>query len=250
MKILSYNIQAAIAADSYLSYITRLHRQFYPCPSKAQTLRHIADYISAFDMVCLQEIDLGGYRNGFQNQVEQFLAQTPFCHYICQTNRVVGKISRHGNLILSKTPLREVANEPLPSKIKGRGMLAAAVDTPIGEMVVANVHLSLGLSDQLKQIRHIRERLKTHDHVCLMGDFNCPPEAEQLHVLNRFWLHPIGRKQPHLSKLETQPNPRPHFRQRQPERTQQSRAIYLVRPFADYAGIGFLSFQAAFFIAL
>ncbi|QMT31697.1 endonuclease/exonuclease/phosphatase family protein [Alysiella filiformis] len=196
MKILSYNIQAAIAADSYLSYITRLHRQFYPCPSKAQTLRHIADYISAFDMVCLQEIDLGGYRNGFQNQVEQFLAQTPFCHYICQTNRVVGKISRHGNLILSKTPLREVANEPLPSKIKGRGMLAAAVDTPIGEMVVANVHLSLGLSDQLKQIRHIRERLKTHDHVCLMGDFNCPPEAEQLHVLTDFGYTRLGENSP------------------------------------------------------
>lgn len=186
MKIISYNIQAAIAADSYLSYITRLHHQIMLTPAKKQTLRHIADYISQFDVACLQEIDLGGYRNGFQNQVEQFMQLTPFTHYVCQTNRVVGKLSKHGNVILSKQPLREVANETLPSKIKGRGMLAVALDTPQGEMVVANVHLSLGLHDQLRQIRHIRETLKDHENVCLMGDFNCPPEAEQLHILTDF----------------------------------------------------------------
>ena len=40
--------------------------------------------------------------------------------------------------------MREVVNEPLPSKIKGRGMLAAEVETARGRLVVANVHLSLG----------------------------------------------------------------------------------------------------------
>lgn len=196
MHILSYNIQAAIASDSYFSYFSRLHRQVLPSPAKAETLRHIANYIRDFDVVCLQEVDLGGFRNGFENQVNQFLSHTPFQHYVCQVNRTVGKVSVHGNLILSKQPLREVVNEPLPSKIKGRGMLAAAVDTPLGEMVVANVHLSLGLLDQLKQIRHIREKLKAHENVCLMGDFNCPADAEQLHVLTDFGYTRLGDNLP------------------------------------------------------
>ncbi|SSY70623.1 endonuclease/exonuclease/phosphatase family protein [Alysiella crassa] len=186
MKILSYNIQAAIASDSYLSYVSRLHRQVFPTPAKRDNLRHIAQYISPFDVVCLQEVDLGGFRNGYENQVNQFLAQTPFTHHVCQINRVVGKLSVHGNLILSKMPLRQVVNTHLPSRIKGRGMLAAAVQMPFGEMVVANVHLSLGAMDQFKQIRFIRETLKPYEHVCLMGDFNCPPEAEQLHLLTDF----------------------------------------------------------------
>jgi len=38
MRILSYNIQAAIAADSYLSYLTRLHRQVLPGAAKERTL--------------------------------------------------------------------------------------------------------------------------------------------------------------------------------------------------------------------
>lgn len=183
MRIVSYNIQAAIGSDSYISHLTRLHHQVMPAQAKARNLTNIARFISDFDIVCLQEIDLGGYRNGFQNQVQQILAETPFTDFVCQTNRVVGKLSLHGNLILSRLPLREVVNCSLPSRIKGRGMLAAAVDTPQGEVVVANVHLSLGMLDQFKQIRFIREQLKPFTNVCLMGDFNCPPDAEQLHLL-------------------------------------------------------------------
>lgn len=186
MRILSYNIQAAIASDSYFSYVSRLHRQFLPAPGKTRILADIARYISRFDVVCLQEIELGGLRNGFKNQVEQLLAETPFQYSLFQTNRTVGKLSRHGNLILSKNPLREVANELLPSRIKGRGILAAAVAVPQGEIVVANVHLSLGMLDQFRQIRHIRQLLRPYPHVCLMGDFNCPPGARQLDILTRF----------------------------------------------------------------
>lgn len=196
MKILTYNIQAAIATHSYLSYVTQLHRQIYPSRAKQQVLHNIARFIGDFDVVCLQEIDLGGYRNNFQNQAEQLLQHTPFAHYLYQTNRVVGKLSRHGNVILSKLPLREIVNEPLPSKIKGRGMLAAAVDTPMGEMVVANVHLSLGLRDQLAQIRFVREKLKAHENVCLVGDFNCPHHAEQLHILTDWGYRRLGDNAP------------------------------------------------------
>lgn len=185
MRILSYNIQAAIASDSYLSYVSRLHRQVLPSAAKKQVLARIGRYIADFDVVCLQEVDLGGFRNGFQNQVSQLLDVSPFSHFVCQTNRVVGKVSLHGNLILSKLPLTEAVNAPLPARIKGRGMLAAEIHHGSGSLVVANVHLSLGALDQAKQIRFICNRLKNHPDVCLMGDFNCPPDARQIGLLTR-----------------------------------------------------------------
>lgn len=185
MRILSYNIQAAIASDSYFSYLSRIHRQVLPSAAKNEVLARIGSYIADFDVVCLQEVDLGGFRNGFQNQVNQLLDVSPFGHYICQTNRVVGKLSLHGNLILSKLPLSEAVNAPLPSRIKGRGMLAAEIHHHSGSFVVANVHLSLGTLDQAKQIRFIYNRLKPHANVCLMGDFNCPPDARQLRLLTQ-----------------------------------------------------------------
>ena len=38
MRILSYNIQAAINARSYLSYTWQWHRQILPGPAKRKTL--------------------------------------------------------------------------------------------------------------------------------------------------------------------------------------------------------------------
>ena len=141
MRILSYNIQAAINARSYLSYTWQWHRQILPGPAKRKTLARIAAYISQFDLVCLQEIDLGGLRNGFRNHVEQLRELTGHPYALAQTNRRLGKLSLHGNLILSKQPLREVLNQPLPSRIPGRGVLAAAVETTRGELVVAKFKL-------------------------------------------------------------------------------------------------------------
>lgn len=185
MRILSYNIQAAIASDSYFSYLSRLHRQVLPSAAKNEVLTRIGNYIADFDVVCLQEVDLGGFRNGFQNQVSQLLDISPFSYHICQINRVVGKLSVHGNLILSKLPMTEAVNLPLPSRIKGRGMLAAEIRHHSGCLTVANVHLSLGAADQAKQIRFIYNKLKPYHNVCLMGDFNCPPDARQLNLLTK-----------------------------------------------------------------
>ena len=183
MKILSYNIQAAIGSNSYWSYLTQSHRQLFPCTQKMRNLANIAQFISAFDVFCLQEIELGGLRNGFANQVQQLLAQTPFTHYVYQTNRVIGKLSRHGNVILSRLPITECINTLLPARISGRGILAVRTETLSGSLVIANTHLSLGTLDQFRQLRFIRQKLQTFEHVCLLGDFNCTVHDEPLTML-------------------------------------------------------------------
>jgi len=204
MRILSYNIQAAINARSYLSYTWQWHRQILPGPAKRKTLARIAAYISQFDLICLQEIDLGGLRNGFRNHVEQLRELTGLPYSLAQTNRRLGKLSLHGNLILSKMPLREVLNRPLPSRIPGRGVRAGAVATTRGELVVANIHLSLGALDQHRQLRFIRGQLAAWENVLITGDYNCTPDAPQLRILAEHGYRRLGDTSP------TFPSWRPH----------------------------------------
>lgn len=196
MRILSYNIQAAINANSYLSYTYQWHRQILPGPAKRKTLIRIGEYISQFDIVCLQEIDLGGLRNGFRNHVDQLRLISGLPYALAQTNRRIGKLSMHGNLILSKTPLREILNSPLPSRIPGRGVLAAAVKYGNRELVIANIHLSLGILDQHKQLRFIRNRLTAYPYVLITGDFNCTPDAAPLHILSQHGYRLLGNHSP------------------------------------------------------
>lgn len=173
MRILSYNIQAGINSSSYWSYSYQWPRQFLPTPAKVLTLKNIAEYINDFDVVCLQEVELGGLRNGFKNQQEQLLAATDFPYSLVQMNRRLSKLSLHGNLILSKTPIQEVLNAPLPSRIPGRGILVGKITLEGQSLCVGNIHLSLGRYDQIRQLRFIRQQLNTQAHVLLTGDFNC-----------------------------------------------------------------------------
>lgn len=198
MRILSYNIQAAIHTQSYLSYSYQFPRQFLPTPAKARTLARIGAFLRDFDVVCLQEIELGGLRNGFKNQSTQLLELTGFPHHLAQINRRIGQISWHGNLILSRYPLSSILDTALPSRIKGRGVLAAGID--IGRqqpLIIANTHLSLGKLDQYRQLRFIRQRLHDYDNVLLCGDLNCTPQARSpLQILTQKGYRLLGNQAP------------------------------------------------------
>ncbi|MDO5090764.1 MAG: endonuclease/exonuclease/phosphatase family protein [Cardiobacteriaceae bacterium] len=192
MRILSYNIQAAIHSTSYLSYTWQWPRQILPNRAKTATLERIAAFINAFDVVCLQEIELGGLRNGFKSQAEQLLALTDFRHAAFQTNRRLSRLSLHGNLILSKTPADVVLDTPLPGQIRGRGIIAVKS----GDTVIATTHLSLGKLDQYRQLRYIRAALGEHPRVLLTGDLNCERDAAALTILTDHHYRLLGDATP------------------------------------------------------
>ncbi len=191
MKILSYNIQAAIHSSGYVHYLWQWPRQLLPTPAKRATLARIAAFINGYDLVCLQEVELGGLRNGFKNQVEQLRAHTDFKFLCYQLNRRVGQLSQHGNLILAKEPLRPLLKLPLPGKITGRGLLAVGWRG----LVVANTHLSLGPRDQRRQVDFIGTMLRPWPRVLLTGDFNCEPGAEPLQRLQRQGFQRLGGRE-------------------------------------------------------
>ena len=181
LRIVSYNIQAAIGAHAPTHYLTRVHRQFLHTPAKDRILERVGHTIEPFDIACLQEIDLGGRRAGFRSQVADLFRHTSFTDAAFQENRKVGSISRHGNLILTRREMDQVHDVTLPAKLGGRGALVGCF--PVGDgrhLTVANLHLSLGEEDQRVQLERLADELWGHDHIVVCGDFNMGRAASPL----------------------------------------------------------------------
>ena len=169
--LLTWNIQAGIGTARFRDYLLQAHRQVIHTRSKTTTLRRIASAIAPYEVVCLQEIDLGGRRAGFRNQAQAIATGSGHAHLITQENRTVPGVSRHGNAIFSHWPLRLVADIKLPGRIAGRGCLIVDVDGP-RPLRVACLHLSLGEPSQLVQLAAIAEVLREAPAWAAMGDFN------------------------------------------------------------------------------
>ena len=172
MNVLTWNIQACIGTSRYRDYLLHAHRQIIHTSAKTATLREIAREIAPYDMVCLQEVDLGGRRAGFTSQVDAIAMQSGHAHSAVQHNRTIPGVSRHGNAILSRWPLTRVRDMKLPGRMAGRGALFADVAGPV-PLRVACLHLSLGEVDQLAQLRAVADELRAARAWLAMGDFNC-----------------------------------------------------------------------------
>jgi endonuclease/exonuclease/phosphatase family metal-dependent hydrolase len=172
MKLLTWNIQAGIGTKRYRDYLFHAHRQVIHTAAKTAILREIAREITPYDVVCLQEVDLGGRRAGYRSQIELIAAASGHGFVAVQQNRVIPGVSRHGNAILSRWPLEIVEDLKLPGRVAGRGCLIVDVAGP-QRLRVACLHLSLGAADQAAQLAVIAQGLMQAPRWVAMGDFNC-----------------------------------------------------------------------------
>lgn len=179
-SVLSYNIQAGIGTQRAHHYVTRAHHHILSTKAKRSRLRAMGHFIRPYDLVCLQEVDPGGRRAGFSNQGEYLRDVSQHPHYVFQENRSVRAISRHGNAILSRIPIKDWHDLKLPGRIAGRGALVAELDVNPATVIVC-AHLSLGLEDQTEQLAFLADHLSAEKYsrsqkiVC--GDLNCGPNA-------------------------------------------------------------------------
>jgi len=179
LDFLSYNIQAGIGTIRSRDYIIRAHRQILSVRPKIENLRNIADYIRPYDVVCLQEVDLGGFRNGFVDQAKFLKRRAEYPYMATQVNRRLGRLSLHGNIILSRRAIVHIESHPLPGSTTGRGLLIAQIGH--GKLLtIANTHFSLGVRDQKRQFEFVRKTLSPYQDVILSGDFNCTPDSAVL----------------------------------------------------------------------
>jgi len=172
LRFLSYNIQVGIKTTKYRHYVTKGWKHVLPHESRNHTLRRIADVVTDYDFVALQEIDAGSLRSGFINQVEYIAERAQFPYWYTQLNRDLGPFAQHGNGLLSRIAPADMEDHRLPGAIPGRG--AIVVRLPFGNesVLVVMLHLSLGERSRALQLEYVKGLIDGETNVVVMGDMN------------------------------------------------------------------------------
>ena len=204
LRLLSYNIQAGIAANSYRHYLTHSWKHILPCPKRLDNLDCIARLLGGFDIVGLQEVDGGSLRSGFINQTEYLALSARFPYWYDQTNRNLGKFAQHSTGLLSRLCPAEVTEVKLPGMIPGRGALTVRFGHGADALILVIAHLALGRRARFRQLECIADVIGSYRHAIVMGDMNCGTDSREIDWLVK---HTVLREPPH--HLPTFPSWRP-----------------------------------------
>lgn len=185
LSILSANIQAGHATNSYREYFTGSWNHVLPSPQKRDNLDGLADQVGGFDLVGLQEADAGSLRSGFVNQTHYLAERAGFPYWSHQPNRRLAGIAASANGLLSRFEPDDIVDHALPSRIPGRGALLVRFGEGTDSLTLAIAHLSLSPQARRAQFAFLGELLSGPGHKVLMGDFNCEPDAREMAALLR-----------------------------------------------------------------
>lgn len=206
LRILSYNVQVGIRTSRPRHYITGSWKHILPCPKRLGNLDVIANDISNFDIVGLQEVDAGSIRSNFINMAEYLAGQAEFPYWHHQINRNLGRFAKHSNGILSHYKPTEIINLRLPGLIPGRQAILARFDSGKDTLAVIVVHLALSKGARLKQLEYISEVVNDYPHAIVMGDMNCRCHSDEMQLL----FNKTRLREP-LEDLHTFPSWRPMY---------------------------------------
>ncbi|HPF58520.1 MAG TPA: endonuclease/exonuclease/phosphatase family protein [Candidatus Competibacteraceae bacterium] len=183
LRLLSYNIQSGLSTYKYSQYLTRSWKHLVPVPSRMTNLDGIAQILTNYDVVGLQEVDAGSLRSGFVNQIKYLADYAGFEYVFDQANRKIGMISQHGNAVLSRLQPNTITEHKLPGLIPGRGVLEVRFGTGADALHILVLHMALGRRGRLRQIEFLANLVRNYRHVVLMGDLNCPSDSREMAVL-------------------------------------------------------------------
>jgi endonuclease/exonuclease/phosphatase family metal-dependent hydrolase len=183
LRLLSCNILAGASVQGYRQYVTRSISAVLPGRSKLDNLDRLAEVLSQFDVIGLQEADAGSLRSGFLNQT-RYLAETagmPFWSH--QPNRAMARLAHSANGLISRMEPHTVLDYPLPSRIPGRGAMLVQFGEGDSALAVMIAHLSLSAPARARQLGFIAELLQDFRHAILMGDLNAEPGSMEMRHL-------------------------------------------------------------------
>ena len=172
LRLLSYNIQAAIGTSAPHHYLTRSWRHVLPDWRGLQRLDRIGHVLTHYDLVCLQEVDGGSLRSGFVNQVAYLADLGRFDYWYQQLNRNFGRLGQFSNGVLSRFVPYEIEDHKLPG-LKGRGAIVAKYGNEKDTLVLVGLHHALSERARFRQLDYVRDLIQHYEHVVVMGDMNC-----------------------------------------------------------------------------
>ncbi len=182
LRLLSYNIQAGVDIRRYRQYVTQSWKHVLPHRERLENLNRIADILTRYDLVGLQEVDAGSLRSGFVDQTEYLAHRGNFPYWYQQVNRKLGKLAQHSNAFLSRMRPSVIVEHKLPG-LPGRGALVAEFGRGKEALAVFILHLALGRRARQRQIGYISEVLEDYTHAVVMGDMNCGYDSDELRLL-------------------------------------------------------------------
>lgn len=205
LKLLSYNIQAGITTRRYRQYFTQGWKHVLHHPQRFVNLDRIAQLVSHYDLVGIQEADAGSARSGHVNLTQYLANAAGFPYWDDQTNRRIGRFAQHSIGVLSRYKPSGITEHRLPGRIPGRGALAVRFGDGNESLVVLIVHLALSRRARLEQLDYLGDLVNEYRHVVLMGDLNCHSQSEEMERL----MHRTLMSEP-VHGLNTFPSWRPH----------------------------------------
>lgn len=185
LRLLSYNIQVGIASTQFRDYFTMSWKHVFPHAQIYENLHRIAQLVSSYDIVALQETDGGSIRSSFINQTEYLAEHADFPFWYHQVNRDLGRFAQHANGVLSRIKPAEVVDYKLPGLIPGRGAMMVRFGDDKNPLVLLILHLALGQRARQRQLASISEIVQSYKHVVVMGDLNCQPTSPEMRFLLR-----------------------------------------------------------------
>jgi endonuclease/exonuclease/phosphatase family metal-dependent hydrolase len=186
IRVLSYNIRHGEGMDNRID------------------LGRIAEVIKSIspDVVSLQEVDYQLQRTGGIDQAEELASLTglnaAFGPAIIRLN------GQYGNAVLSRHPVVDVRNYPLPGAREPRAVLAADVDILFNKMekmtfMFLATHLSLHEESRLRSVRFVEGALPDPKRPALLvGDLNARPESETMNAFCKTWTN-ATKNQVHIT---------------------------------------------------
>lgn len=181
LRLLSYNIQAGIGTQRFGDYLLNGWKHVLPFPKRMQNLDHIAQLLSQFDLIGLQEADGGSLRSHFLNQIEYLAMRSNLPFWASRINRNLGHWGQHALGMLSRVEPYNIERYALPGRIPGRGVVLADFDWHGQAVRVQVSHLSLSDRARKAQLDRLIARCREFDGVNLvMADFNCLPNNQDL----------------------------------------------------------------------
>lgn len=167
------NIQVGFSICCYSDYVICSWLYVLLVGCKWSSLDVIVWFVSGYDIVGLQEVDLGSLCLGFINQIYYLVECVGFNYWSYQLNCCMGGVVFSVNGLFSWFELVEVQDYVLFGCIGGCGVLLVKFGDGFYGFVVVVVYLLLGINLCMVQLVFIVELLFDYFNVVLMGDFNC-----------------------------------------------------------------------------
>lgn len=192
--VLSWNLFLGSGAPRNVLEHFAKHKAVFFADRERRSLAAVADSIvrSEADVVCLQEVDVGSFRNGGRNILDEIAdsAGLRYRHFARQR----GLHCNDGIALLSRVPFVSIATTVLVHEFEQRGLIAAEVQVGDRPVTIAVTHLAafpFNSALRRKQCEQIVRELGARDRWVLGADFNCDPESSDLAPLRDAGLRPL-----------------------------------------------------------